>query len=220
MGNVVSRRTREFNPSSANKASAVDHTVVVTFDGLQFAVQMPPVLVVFRGNADRTEHIGLATVPPAQYSEHFLDVDPIGLDSLLPSVLLDAGRVDDDILDTVVLQAAVNPETISSSFVATDYRRVFGKPKSFAGEIDFPSESGHAAPALRESSDREPPRLKTLTTILTWRVPLPCRGRLVVCYIGKWSLTSDTPCEDETNSLELSEQRPFSSILIDDTHSI
>jgi hypothetical protein len=101
-------------------------------------MQLPVVLVLDAGNPDNAPHLGLPEVIAQQELQQLVDVEPVGLGPSFPPRDLDAGGIDDDIVDSHFLQSAMDPETVSSRFVAGKTGAEAGRPKRFfAWPISF-----------------------------------------------------------------------------------
>ena len=85
----------------------------------------------------------------------------IGLGSSLAAIDLDAGGVDDLVLDSLGQQKAMQPETVASCLVATDHRSILRQAESLLGGPDLQNKAQSAAggdrlePGLLAQTDGE-----------------------------------------------------------------
>ena len=66
-----------------------------------------------------------------------LGVDPVGLDLATPSVQLDTGGVDDDVVDALGLQESMDPEAVAPRLVAGLHPSVLGEAEARLGGLDL-----------------------------------------------------------------------------------
>src|SRR5262249_36834627 len=87
----------------------------------QRAVQLPPILVVHRGHADDRPDMLLSAVPADEHRQQFVDVETIGLGAALTAIDLDRRGVDDEVVDPLVSEGAMEPEAVAAGLVAGDH---------------------------------------------------------------------------------------------------
>ena len=79
---------------------------------------MPLVFVSGIWDDDRAPHIRLAFAVANEQSDQADGVQTIGFGTPGATIHLDTRRVDDRIVDTVMMQTAIEPETVASGLVA------------------------------------------------------------------------------------------------------
>ena len=115
------------------------------FQGEQLAVKMALILGRQAGHLHHAPHAGLAAVVAQEHGQQLFDVQAVGLGVLAAATDLDAGRVHHQVGHVLVFQEAVQPETVATSFVATQHRRVGRQAEPLLGQRDFLLECGRVA---------------------------------------------------------------------------
>ena len=86
---------------------AMDDPGAVLFRRQHFTVQLPAVFLVYAGHTDDTPHLPLACHVAQEHREELVDVEPIGLRPTLAPIDLNAGGIDDMVLDPMRCDVAV-----------------------------------------------------------------------------------------------------------------
>jgi hypothetical protein len=81
-------------------------------------VQLPLILLLDGGDMDRAPDLALPVVPAYEHFHQLDCVEAIRLGPPLAAVDLNAGGVDDLVLDPLVQQEAMQPEAVASYLVA------------------------------------------------------------------------------------------------------
>ena len=82
------------------------------------AVEISSVLLVHIGNANHPASVLVTAEESNQGDDDFFGIDTVGLRSPLLAVDFDRGGLNDVAVDAHRNQAAMNPESVASSFVA------------------------------------------------------------------------------------------------------
>src|SRR5262249_9418840 len=104
---------------------------------IELWVQMPAVSLAHPGNSHASPGPPFSSVITDQHGEQFLSVHAIVLGTPFPARDLNAGRVNDQVLNTDRGQVAVYPEAVSAGFIATPNRCIFIQAESLLGTQDF-----------------------------------------------------------------------------------
>jgi hypothetical protein len=108
----------------------VAHPGAILLRELQLPVKVAAVFVFHRGNPNHTpDRLRTARKVTRQKIEQRHQIHPVRLRAPLPSVHLDAGRVDDEVLDPMRGEEAMQPEAIPARFVAAHHPRIGREPK-------------------------------------------------------------------------------------------
>ena len=126
----------------------------LALDGDQLAVRLAAVLVVGGGDADDAPELVLAAVIADQHGQELGDVEPIALGAAGAAVDLDAGGVDDEVVDGVVSEIAMEPEAVAAGLVAGEDGGVAGEAEALLGAEDLALKAVEVA-----SGDGAEPRL-------------------------------------------------------------
>src|SRR5512135_2759236 len=95
-----------------------------------------PMLLDGRG-VNHAPDLALPIVPTNEHLHEFNCIETIRFRPSLTAVHLDAGGVDDLVLNSMGQEEAVQPETVTSCLVATEHRSVLGQAESFLGGLDL-----------------------------------------------------------------------------------
>ena len=98
----------------------------------QLAMELPAILVGDGGNMDHAPHLLLAVVPANEHRHQLDGVKAIRFGPALAPADFDRRGVDDDVLNPLMVEEAVNPEAIAAGFVARHHRGVRGRSESGA----------------------------------------------------------------------------------------
>jgi hypothetical protein len=116
------------------------------------AVRLAAVLVVGGGNADDAPEVAFAIVVTDQHAHELGDVEGIALGSAGAAVDFDRRGIDNVIVDTLIDEPAMQPETIAAGLVAGDHGSVVwqtetlpGAPKFHVQQSDVPRGDGSQA---------------------------------------------------------------------------
>ena len=103
-------------------------------------MQLAMVLILGRGRTDHGPDLLLAVVPTHQHAHQLDGVEAVGFGSALAAIDLDTRRIDDEVLDAVSPEEAIEPEAVASGFVTGDNLGVLGKPEACLGGLDLGQE--------------------------------------------------------------------------------
>ena len=117
----------------------------------QLTMQLPAVLILGRGRMDDGPDLLLAVVPTHKHTHELDGVEAVGLGSALAAIDLDARRIDDEVLDAVSPEEAIEPEAVASGFVTGDDLGIPGKPEACLGGLNLGQEQIKGAGAMVRS---------------------------------------------------------------------
>jgi hypothetical protein len=83
-------------------------------------------------------------VPADEHCGELHGIEAIALGATLAAIDLDAGGIDDDVLDPFFDKVAMEPETVATGFIATEHGRVVRELEALLGTLDLESESVQA----------------------------------------------------------------------------
>src|SRR5206468_1117945 len=109
--------------------------------GDQLPVQLASILVLGRGCVNDGPDLALAVVPANEHLHELDGVEAIGLGPAPAAVDLDAGRIDDAVLDAMSQEEAMEPEAVAPGFVAGDDPGVVREAEPLLGGLDLGQEA-------------------------------------------------------------------------------
>jgi hypothetical protein len=119
----------------------------------QLARELAAILVGDGGHVDDTPERPLAAVPADQHREELGDVQSVTLGAPEAAVDLDAGGVDDEVMDALRGQVAMEPEAVTSRLVATEDGGVLRQFEPLLGPLDLGSQDLQAT--CRDGAESE-----------------------------------------------------------------
>jgi hypothetical protein len=117
-------------------------------------VQLPLILLLDGRGMNHAPDLVLPVVPTNEHLHEFNCIETIRFGPSLTAIHLDAGGVDDLVLDSMGQQEAMQPETVASCLVATEHRSILRQAESSLGSLDLQDQAQSAA-----GGDRLEPRL-------------------------------------------------------------
>lgn len=116
---------------------AIDVAGTLRLEGQELAVELPLILGGQAGHMHHAPHARLTGVVADQHGEQLLDVEAIGLGRFAAATDLNTGRIDDQVGNVLMLEAAVEPEAIAARFITAYHSRIGGQSETLAGELNF-----------------------------------------------------------------------------------
>ena len=110
----------------------VDVAGRVLFQRLEPAMELARVLPFHRGNADDAPWL-FTEAPTHKHGDQLDGIEAIGLAAARSARDLDRGGVDDDVLNADMSQETVNPESVTTGFVAADDPGVRSETEALEG---------------------------------------------------------------------------------------
>ena len=147
-------------------------------------MELPAIFVVDGGNVDHAPNLLLAVVPANEHRHQFDGVEAIGFGPASPPADFNRRGVDDDVLNPLVREEAMNPEAIAASFVDDNTGVSAGRPKrSLAFLISFKTRLVQRAGTERILGGWPAPTVKAIFQVPSSiqkrrRAPEPPRGRM------------------------------------------
>ena len=116
----------------------VAHPRPILLRQLELAVQVAPVFILDRGHVHHAPHrLGTSRQVTPQQIEQRHEINAVCLGATLLAVHLDTRRVDHQALDPLGHQKAVQPEAVSTGFVAAHHPRLRLQAELRLGPLDL-----------------------------------------------------------------------------------